>query len=324
LVNGHSRTICVAESGTAPDRPDTLGFRADRIASPDPLFGDEGWQAGLARAVDDPEASRIEAAERGVIQAYDAAVEDYQQMLFRLPETPAPGPPAVTSTSVSGLVTYAGCPRRFEWAEVDRLPRRHSKAARRGVDVHRRIELHHRGVLPLDEVEPDLYDMPEQPRHHESPVDPYEVYARSRFAETRPDMVEAPFELGIGELVVRGRVDAIYRHGNDWEVVDFKSGRPSEDHSLRVQLQAYAVAVDRSAFSTAPPDRLTVTFAYLGGELVERSEVADAQWLDAARNRLEEIGAGIVAEQYQPTPSPKCQRCDFLTFCEAGQAFLGQ
>jgi hypothetical protein len=59
---------------------------------------------------------------------------------------------------VTGLVTYASCPRRYYWSEVDRLPRRPSAAARRGVDVHRRIELHSLGRLPLFDLDSDSYD----------------------------------------------------------------------------------------------------------------------------------------------------------------------
>lgn len=322
LVRDHPGTRVEFESAAAPVRPDTLGFRADRISSPDPVFGQEGWQDALARAIEHPGSMRAEAANRGIVQAYDAAVDDYQQMLFLLPEPADPVAPAVSSTSVSGLVTYAGCPKRFEWAEVDRLPRRHSTAARRGVDVHRRIELHHRGVLPLEEADPDLYDVPEHGETQESWTAPYDVYVASRFAESRPALVEAPFELDVGDLIVRGRVDAIYREGDDWEVVDFKSGRPSDDPAVRVQLEAYALAVQRGAFGASPPTRLQVTFAYLGGGLVERSELADTRWLETAGEHLEEIALGIVSERYDPTPSPTCRRCDFLTFCPAGKAFL--
>jgi DNA helicase-2/ATP-dependent DNA helicase PcrA len=322
LIRSHERTEVVLESPAPPDRPASLGFRADRIASPDPLFGEGGWQDGLARAVERPHALRREATERGLVQAYDAAVEDFQQMLFRLPQTELDEQPVVTSTSVSGLVTYAGCPKRFEWSEVDRLPRRYSRAARRGVDVHRRIELHHRGVLPLDEVASDLYDVPERTDAEPERVDPYTVYLGSRFAETRPFLVEAPFELNAGDLVVRGRVDAIYRDDEGWEVVDFKSGRPSADPAVRVQLQAYALAVQAGAFSSHVPARLDVTFAYLGGELVERTEVADSSWLERAQSDIQSLADGITGEVFDPRPSISCGRCDFVDFCAAGTEFL--
>ena len=73
----------------------------------------------------------------------------------------------------------------------------------------------------------------------------------SRFASDRPLAVEAPFELPIGEAVVRGRIDAVYGTDDHWEVVDFKSGRPSDDPAVDLQLDAYAVAVAAGALGPA-------------------------------------------------------------------------
>ena len=50
-----------------------------------------------------------------------------------------------------------------------------------------------------------------------------------------------------------------------------KSGRPSDDPSRIVQLQAYAVAVDAVEFGPPKPEEMKVTFAYLGD--VARDEV---------------------------------------------------
>jgi DNA helicase II / ATP-dependent DNA helicase PcrA len=46
-------------------------------------------------------------------------------------------PPAL---SVTGLVTYARCPKQFYWSVVRPLPRRSSAAARLGTEIHRWIE----------------------------------------------------------------------------------------------------------------------------------------------------------------------------------------
>ena len=54
---------------------------------------------------------------------------------------------------------------------------------RRGVKVHRLIELHGRGEMPLDELADDLYDVTESDAPAAGGPDPYEVYLTSRFAE---------------------------------------------------------------------------------------------------------------------------------------------
>ena len=122
-----------------------------------------------------------------------------------------------------------------------------------------------------------------------------------------------------GDARIRGRIDAIYEpHPGSWEVVDFKSGRPSNNPALRVQLEAYAVAVDEVRFSAFQPDRLCVTFAYLGGGLTEVSEEVDSDWLASARAHLADLIRSIHEEQWDPDPSPACVSCDFLRFCPAG------
>ena len=68
----------------------------------------------------------------------------------------AAGPP--TTVSVSGLIEYAGCPKRFYWSAIRPLPRFSGPAARIGTRVHAWIERRSIGqatLLELDEP-PDL------------------------------------------------------------------------------------------------------------------------------------------------------------------------
>lgn len=329
LVDAHDATDRVGPIPEVPPRPDSLGFRSEAGPAPDPLFPGS-WPSALRAAMADPAWSETTARAMGIGQAYDLAMADLQQMLFDLPEprrdaeTTSPS----VETSVTGLVTYASCPRRYFWSEVDRLPRRAGTAARRGVDVHRRIELHHRGAVPLEELSVDLYDTVWG--HDETPTgdvgDPFEVFAGSRFAGDTPVLVESPFEVSLDAGIrIRGRIDAVYDHGDRWEVVDFKSGRPRNDAARLVQLQAYAVAVEEVPFGLERPEGLEVTFAYLGaGQLVEEVHEVDAGWMESARRRLRELGTGIAEETWDPIPSEACGRCDFLRFCPAGRAFLGK
>ncbi|MDP8958700.1 MAG: PD-(D/E)XK nuclease family protein [Actinomycetota bacterium] len=247
-------------------------------------------------------------------------------MLLELPGLPdAAAPPKPLRASVTGLVTYATCPRRFYWSEVDRLPRRFSAAARRGVELHRRIELHLRGAIPFEEAEEDNYDLsPDERSPGAAPLhDPFSAFQQSRFAGQQPLFIEAPFDLKVGRGRVRGRVDAIYPapHGG-WEVVDFKSGRPTGDLPAKVQLESYALAAREAGFAPRPPDRLTVTFAYFRDGPQEASEEVDRPWLESARRHLEELVGAIEQERYEATPSQACGTCDFLKFCRPGREWM--
>jgi len=286
--------------------------------APDPHFAG-GWQNALRATIDDPEWP-VSVAENEAA-AFENQRRQLQLVLDGLPDPPDLAESSLLTTSVTGLVTYATCPRRYFWTEVDPLPRRPSIAARRGVEVHRRIELHNLGVVPLEDVDVDTYDLsPDEIRPAARGTDPYATYLASRFATSSARFVEIPFDLLVDEHArVRGRIDAIYEPQPDtWEVVDFKSGRPSDNPSLRVQLEAYAVAVNEVRFAPIRPDHVRVTFAYLGDGLTEVSEEVDSNWSAAARDHLAELIGSIRKAHWEPSPSPTCTSCDFLRFCPAG------
>ena len=307
------------------ERPEQLRYE-DLANSPDPLF-EAGWDAALRAFIAQPDAIKEMAADLDLEAAYDADVSAYQDMLFSLPDPPNDGDhggPSPLKASVTSLVTYATCPKRYFWSEVDRLPRRASSAARRGVELHRRIEMHHRGVVPIDDLDPELYDMvPAESDGTEATGTAFERFMASRFADPRPAFIEAPFELHLdGRALLRGRVDAIYAHTSDhWEIVDFKSGRPSRHPARTVQLQAYAIAAREAGFAPSSPTRLDVTFAYFGGGTAEEVTHVDDDWLGQARHDLTGIIDSIHDEAFEPTPSAACTNCDFLRFCDAGQTW---
>lgn len=306
----------VDQAGEKPELP------TDRrkATGPDPLFGDGGWPDAI-RAASDP----------GWLGGYpdhaSAAREHAAQLHLALDAMPDPveqedDAPAVTS--VTGLVTLARCPLRFRWAAIDRLPLRPSAARTRGVDFHRKVELHNLGKVPLTDLDGEVYDLAGEGVATSPKRDPFAVFLDSRFADRRPRFAETAIQLGVGDTRIRGRIDAVYEpEPGTWEIVDYKSGRASDDEALDVQLQAYALAAVDGAIATDVPDRLTVTFAFFGGdEYAERSFSADDAWLASARRRIEGLVAIIDDEAFEPSPSEQCHRCDFLAFCEAGQAYV--
>ena len=290
--------------------------------APDPLFVDSGWDAALRRASDDP------AWLASYPQHATAAAAEAGQMRLDLETLPEP----VTSersndraTSVTGLVTLARCPQQFRWAFVDRLPMRPSPALRRGVRFHRQVELHNLGRVPLEAIDEIAYDLPsESAEPIPAGPDPYAVFLTSRLADQTARFAEVPIDLQFGNVRVRGRIDAVYEPDpGSWEIVDYKSGRASDDPALEVQLQTYAVAAADGAVASPPPEQLSVTFAFFGGgEYAERSVDVDDAWLAAARERIDDLTQRFARDDFEPTPSVACKRCDFKAFCDAGRAYL--
>jgi len=312
----------------AGEPPESLRVRVDSDPSPDPHFT-AGHVAALRQAITDPGFVRRLAAEAGITAQYDAAVDQLGMKLEGLP-APLETPPADDRfrTSVTGLVTFATCALRFRWEHIDRLPRRPSAAARRGVELHRRIELHHRGTIAFEDAAPGFYDATVSTDAAPSPVETsFERFLGSRFASMKPILLETPFELKVGESSVRGRIDAVYEtEPGSWEIVDFKSGRPGGLATKRVQLEAYAVAAVQVTFEGVdPPDETTVSFAYFGGdEVAIESETVDDAWLTAADAHLQLLVDGAENGPYEPQPSSACKFCDFARFCPAGTEWLEQ
>ena len=322
LVKRHPLARVESEPGIEPPSPSLLRFEPGPPA-PDPLFP-TGWDAALRTDLAAPGWALEEATSRALGEGFAAQTNAMQQILFDLPVADITTRDSRISTSVTGLVTYATCPRRFYWSEIERLPRRPNPAARAGSRVHRMIEIHQRGQIPIDDAASDLYDvvLDDDGGQGATVAGPFQMFTDSRFARSRARMIEAPFEMELSGLRLRGRVDAVFEPDpGHWEIVDFKSGRPRSEPSGHVQLEAYAVAAESGALGPSP-DRITVTFAFLGGGLEERSEVVDAAWMASAQDRLTNLAQGITAEKYDPQPGNGCSSCDFLRFCPAGKAFV--
>lgn len=123
--------------------------------------------------------------------------------------------PGTERTSVTAFLTFIHDPVEFFWRYVRRVPEPPSPAARLGNELHRRIEQHARGAVPLggsaDETE-EPYDLDPSERQGGgkavSAEEMWENFSRSQFAERTPLMVEQPFTLYIGEgISLEGRVE---------------------------------------------------------------------------------------------------------------------
>lgn len=316
LVESHEASVSEGHAEEGP-RPEILRT-PDASADPDPLFKD-GWQAGLRMATADPDRIHRLATEAGVEDEYQRLRSQWEERLFDLETVDDIEPePESLSVSVTGLVTYAQCPKRYYWSNVDPLPRRRNESATIGTEIHRRIELHQRGQVPFADLEADLYDAVGEAEAGGGGG--YRTYEDSRFARESARFVEVPFGIEAANgYAIRGRIDAIYTDDSHWEVVDFKSGKRNDDPSRIVQLEAYAVAVEDVDFGVTGPETVDVTFAYLGGGLEEVTTRADAHWVESARSHIDELTRAIEAGEFSESPGEWCRHCDFLQFCGPGQ-----
>ena len=186
------------------------------------------------------------------------------------------------------------------------------------------IELHNRGQVPFENLMDEPHNVPGSDAQ-KATRSAFETFRGSRYAERQPRWIEAAIDIRLAAGRVRGRIDAVYEELNgSWEIVDFKSGRRSTDPARYVQLEAYAIAAADGALGPSPPDKISVTFVYLGGDTLETEEqIVDTEWLQAARHHLQQLTESAKRQEYEPTPGTGCRNCDFVSFCEEGREYLG-
>ena len=163
-------------------------------------------------------------------------------------------PPMVHSPprlSASQVVQQARSPQAAALDLLRPLPRRPSAAAARGTAFHAWLESRYDSATLLDlEDVLDLEDTPadEAETDHRALR---EAFTASEWAERSPLVVEQPVHTRIGQIAVRGVIDAVFAdpEGTDGSegviVVDWKTGRVPRPAQLReraLQLSLYRLA----------------------------------------------------------------------------------
>jgi DNA helicase II / ATP-dependent DNA helicase PcrA len=220
---------------------------------------------------------------------------------------------ALPRLAVTGLVSYARCPRQCFWDVIERRPRPLRPAARIGSLVHGWIEREAAGqgslLEPADEPDPWIAELKA-------------AFLASPWARRRPRAVERPFVIAAGGTTVRGRVDAVYDRDaspdGGLEIVDFKTGRrpAPDDAGAGFQLGLYAVAgVD--CWGRRPQELRTTEWYVREGAGVTLDWNAPA--IAEVRNRLAELLEGVAAGRFGPLAGSYCGRCAHVAACPEGR-----
>jgi DNA helicase-2/ATP-dependent DNA helicase PcrA len=111
-----------------------------------------------------------------------------------------------------------------------------------------------------------------------------ETFRQSEWAHRAPAHVEVPVETRIGDVVVRGRIDAVFRDADGgWDLVDWKTGRRPAAAQLKVK--AVQLAVYRLAWSRlkgVPLDEVRAAFYYVAdNQVVRPHDLGSAERLES-------------------------------------------
>jgi DNA helicase-2/ATP-dependent DNA helicase PcrA len=236
----------VDEPGEAPDATvdppvwphDVLGRHRGAV---------ESGAALVRAALDAPEVSPP-APVAGSARAAEWAREVDLLLAERAAARRRPAVPPPTHLSASALVAATRDPHR--WAEQQRrpMPSAPRPAARQGTAFHAWVEQLY--------GDPQLLDLDELPGAADAASDVVDddlavlqaAFRQSGWAERTPREVEAPFEMVVDGVVLRGRADAVFDDGDGLLVVDWKTGPPPRDEA-ELAARSVQLAVYRLAFA---------------------------------------------------------------------------
>jgi DNA helicase II / ATP-dependent DNA helicase PcrA len=210
--------------------------------------------------------ARVAGWDRDIAVLLDEARRSYRVDL----EVPLPA-----SLSASAVVRLARDPDGLARDLARPMPRPPAPAAARGTRFHAWVESLFDVVPLIDRT--DLAGAADDVLDDEELARLQDAFLRGPYAGVAPHRVEAPFQLVLGDRVVRGRIDAVYRTHDGYDVVDWKTGRTSAD---AVQLAVYRLAWARVA--GVPVEQVGAAFYYVPtGRVVRPEDLLDAEALEA-------------------------------------------
>lgn len=131
--------------------------------------------------------------------------------------------------------------------------------------------------------------------------------------------LEKGFNLKIGDYVIRGVIDRIDDVTSGVEIVDYKTGEAKTEEKLdsesKAQLLLYQLAVEE-VWQLKP---VRLTFYYLNNNQPV-SFLGSADELISLKEKILNQIEQIKQSNFAPTPSWKCQFCDFFDICDYRQS----
>lgn len=249
--------------------------------------------------------------------------------------------------SLSQVATYLGCPLKYRFQYVDRIPRPWRPAALAfGTSIHAAVEWIQRerlaGRTPALEgcltiFEADWYAQTVEPLVFGSGETPEGVMAQGRAmlemflaAEVigSPVAIEEPFLIDLAdpetgelyELKLRGIVDLV----EDGEtVVDLKTAARSlgqGDLERHLQLSTYALAWFLR-FGRIPKLRLDVLLKGRKPRFERFTTSRSVEDLAWTAQLIREVGLAIETEHFFPNPSWRCNDCEYFGHCQRWRGF---
>jgi DNA helicase-2/ATP-dependent DNA helicase PcrA len=205
------------------------------------------------------------------IKSEDAVIaswlEDSEALIAEVAElrTESRAIPRPMRMSPSSIIAMKRDPEAFALSIRRPMPRARDEYSSRGTAFHLWVEKHLRGNSIFDDEDFDLL----QPIEEDRTLEELKAsWLKSEWADRNAHAVEVPFETVIAGTLVRGRIDAIYKTEQGFEVVDWKTGSTVLDEDSAIQLAIYRLAWAK--LSGLPVESVSAAFHYVPTGQVDR------------------------------------------------------
>ena len=183
--------------------------------------------------------------------------------------------------SVSTLISLSQNPEVLALSLRRPMPNHIDKYARRGTEFHLWVEKQFTDPLLFGD---EVFDSADPFDEDSIPLkELQDKWLASAWGSQRPIAVEVPFETVLAGTLLRGRIDAVYRDGDKYEVVDWKTGRAKSGDDLEVA--AIQLAMYRLAYSKLYKielSKISAAFHYIGdNQTVRPADLYDEAQLTA-------------------------------------------
>ena len=194
------------------------------------------------------------------------------------------------------------------------MPQKPNQFARRGTTFHAWVEEYFTAATQFLIADDELPGSGDDDWEESNQQALREQFLKSHWAQKTAAAVEVPFAVSIGGQIKVGKMDAVFRDGDDWIVVDWKTGAmpgassPTSESARKhrrdvaIQLAIYRIAwariLEEETGEPVPLERIKGAFHYIGsGEDVYPEQLPDEAELAATFERR--FSQTIASEQVQ-------------------------
>jgi RecB family exonuclease len=231
--------------------------------------------------------------------------------------------------SATDIETYRTCPLKYKFARVFRIPSEPTVNQRFGILVHQVLERYHSsGGRTLDELLGLLeagwrrggFGTSDEERQLRIKADTSlrRYHDRAAADDAEPLWFEKSFQFKMGAHTLRGRVDRVDRlPGGEYELIDYKTGRPKTAAQLREDVQLALYAVGASEAWELDASRQAYLYVLDDAKVPLPTDEVDRDWISET---VSEVADGILGQGFEPTPSyAACSMCDYRIACPAAE-----